>query len=284
MCYAYISDTNRKGKLSKRAEKLRFIGYSLQTKGYHLLDERTSKVLVRRDVIFNEANFEYSSDPIEASNEGPTNSQEHIVMPDEKEETIEHPEPDKHYAVSEDDEHRYPKRHRSAPIRYGIDEYVDAAFLGATNEEEPKSIEEALKNKIWKEAADCEYQSLMDNETWELVNLPSGRKPVGCKWIFKTKCTSEGKVERYKARLVAKGYTQIPGEDYDETFSPVVRYSSIRALLAFAVQNNMMIHQMDMVTAFLNGSLSEEIYMEQPPGYIKEGEENLVCKLKRSLA
>ena len=81
--------------------------------------------------------------------------------------------------MSEDDEHRYPKRHRSAPIRYGIDEYVDAAFLGATNEEEPKSIEEALKNKIWKEAADCEYQSLMDNETWELVNLPSGRKPNG---------------------------------------------------------------------------------------------------------
>ena len=111
----------------------------------------------------------------------------------------------------------------------------------------------------------------------------SGRKPVGCKWIFKTKCTNEGKVERYKARLLAKGYTQKPGEDYDETFSPVGRYSSIRALLAFAVQNNMMIHQTDVVTAFLNGSLSEEIYMEQPPGYIKEGEENLVCKLKRSL-
>ena len=82
---------------------------------------------------------------------------------------------------------------------------------------------------------------------------------------------------------MAKGYTQKSGEDCDETFSPVVKYSSIRALLAFAVQNNMMIHQMDVVTAFLNGSLSEEIYMEQPPGYIKEGEENLVCKLKRSL-
>ena len=128
-----------------------------------------------------------------------------------------------------------------------------------------------------------EYQSLMENETWRLVKLPTGRKPVGYKWIFKTKCTSDCKVERCKARLVAKGYTQKPGEDYDETYSPVVRYSSIRALPAFAVQNGMIVHQMDVVTAILNRTLDEEIYMEQPPGYIKKGEEHLVCKLKRSL-
>ena len=149
--------------------------------------------------------------------------------------------------------------------------------------EEQKSIEKALKDQEWKEAADSEYQSLMENETWKLVKLPTGRKPVGCKWIFKTKCTSDGKVEHYKARLVAKGYTQKPGEDYDETYSPVVKYSSIRALLAFAVQNGMIVHQMDVVTVFLNGTLDEEIYMEQPPGYIEKGEEHLVCKLKRSL-
>ena len=152
--------------------------------------------------------------------------------------------------------------------------------MSASQVEEPKCIEEALKSKEWKEAADSEYQSLMDNGTWNLVKLPDGRKPVGCKWIFKTKCTSEGKIERYKARLVAKGYTQKPGEDYDQTFSPVARYSSICALLAFAVQNNMIIHQMDVVTAFLNGTLDEEIYMEQPPGYIMEGKENLVYELK----
>ena len=137
--------------------------------------------------------------------------------------------------------------------------------------EEPKSIEEALKDQEWKESAGSEYQSLMENETWKLVKLPTGRKPVECKWIFKMKCTSDGKVERYKARLVAEGYTQKPGEDYhDETYSPVVKYSSIRALLAFAVQNGMIVHQMDVVTAFLNGTLDEEIYMEQPPGYIKK--------------
>ena len=138
----------------------------------------------------------------------------------------------------------------------------------------PKSIEEALKDQEWKEAANSEYQSLMENETWKFVKLSTGRKPVGCKWIFKMKCTSDGKVEHYKVRLVAKGYTQ-KSEDYDETYSSVVRYSSIQALLAFAAQNGMIVHQMDVVTVFLIGTLDEEIYMEQPPGYTKKGEEYL---------
>ena len=82
---------------------------------------------------------------------------------------------------------------------------------------------------------------------------------------------------------MAKGYGQTYGENYDETFSPVVRFSSIRSLLAFAIQNDMLIHQMDVVTAFLNGKLKEEIYMQQPPGYVEQGKEHLVCKLKKSL-
>ena len=203
MCYAYIPDTNRKGKLSKKADKRRFIGYSLQTKGYRLFDEGTSKVLVRQDVIFNEVDFQYNSGTVEVTNGETTNGQEQVVIPEDKEEPIEPPE----QVNPEGDQYRYPRRHRSAPIRYGIDEYVDAAFLGAGQMEEPKSIEEALKSKEWKGAADSEYQSLMENETWKLVKVPSGRKPVECKWIFKTKCTNDGKVEHYKARLVAKGYT-----------------------------------------------------------------------------
>ena len=94
---------------------------------------------------------------------------------------------------------------------------------------------------------------------------------------------SNGKVERFKARLVAKGYVQQYGIDYEETFSPVVRFSSIRLLLAYAVQNEILVHQMDVVTAFLNGKLEEEIYMEQPYGYILSGKEHLVCKLQKSL-
>ena len=283
MCYAYIPEVNKKGKLSNKAEKLRFIGYSLQTKGYRLIDESTSKVLVRRDVICNESDFQYDSSKTKVIDEGTTTNHEQVMVP-EDEEPIELPiEPQPQEQVVQEQQHRYPRRQRTAPVRYGIDEFVDTAFLDEVQIEEPKGIEEALKDQEWKEAADSEYQSLMENETWKLVKLPTGRKPVGCKWIFKTKRTSEGKVERYKARLVAKGYTQKSGEDYDETFSPVVRYSSIRTLLAFAVQNGLIIHQMDVVTAFLNGTLDEDIYMEQQPGYIKKGEEHLVCKLKRSL-
>ena len=151
---------------------------------------------------------------------------------------------------------------------------------------EPKTLNEALASvhsREWKAATDSEYQSLIENDTWELVELPADRTAIRCKWVFKTKCGSDGTVDRYKGRLIAKGYAQRFGVDYDETFSPVVRFSSIRALLAVAVVNDMLVHQMDVVTAFLNGTLEEEIYMQQPEGYIQPGSDHLVCKLKKSL-
>ena len=97
------------------------------------------------------------------------------------------------------------------------------------------------------------------------------------------KYDGKGRVDRFKGRLVAQGYSQKYGIDYDETFSPVARFSSIRTLLAFAVQRGMLIYQMDVVTAFLNGDLKEEIFMQQPPGYVELGKEELVCKLKKLL-
>ena len=176
---------------------------------------------------------------------------------------------------------RQSSRQRRVPVRYGTDEYVEAAINSQTIE--PKNIVEALEQEDWKTAANAEYLSLIENDTWDLVDLPEGRKPVECKWIFKIKRGSDGSIKRYKARLVAKGFSEKHGTDNDETLAPVVRYSSIRTLIAYAVQNNMKIDQMDVVTAFLNGKLEEDIYMTQPEGYVKPGEEKKVCKLKRSL-
>ena len=160
-------------------------------------------------------------------------------------------------------------------MRFGFDEYADVVTVDhlayrATQVPEPKTMEEALSSDAadeWKAAADSEYSSLQENQTWELVKLPPNREAVPCKWVFKVKYRENGDIERFKARLVAKGYVQKHGVDYDETFSPVVRFSSIRILLSFALQHNLHIHQMDVVTAFLHGKLEEEIYMTQPCGY-----------------
>ena len=105
--------------------------------------------------------------------------------------------------------------------------------------------------------------SLQDNDVWELVNLPVGRKVVGSKWVYKIKTGSDGSLDRYKARLVAQGYTQKYSDDYDETFCPVVRMESLRTLIALSVQYGLTLHQVDGIKAFLNGTL-EEVYMYQP--------------------
>ena len=176
------------------------------------------------------------------------------------------------------------------PVRYGIDEYADISVqhtaYRVTHIVEPQTYEQAQQSpqsKEWLAAAENEYQSLIENHTWDLVELPPDRTPIGSKWVFKAKHNSDGTIERFKGRLVAKGYSQQHGIDFYKTFSPVVSYTSIRTLLAYALQRNMTIHQMDVVTAFLNGDLNEENYMSQPDGFIKPGTEHLVCKLRKSI-
>lgn len=125
-----------------------------------------------------------------------------------------------------------------------------------------------------------EINSLNKNHTWSLVELPEGKKAIGCKWTFKIKKDANGKIHRYKARLVAKGYAQTHGVDYYETYSPVTNITTICSLLAIANNRKMHIHQMDVHTAFLNGILDEEVYMCKPEGY--RTNTNLVCKLRKS--
>ena len=125
-------------------------------------------------------------------------------------------------------------------------------------------------------------ESMKVNDVWTLVDPPEGVKPIGRKWVFKRKRGANGKVETYKARLVAKGYHQHYGIDYDETFSPVAMLKSIRIMLAIVAHLDYEIWQMDVKIAFLNGELTEEVYMIQPKGFTSI-DESKVCKLQRSI-
>jgi hypothetical protein len=176
---------------------------------------------------------------------------------------------------------RFGRRVRKPALPNGMVDYTMANIVFSNDE--PTSVEEALNGPDadqWKAAMDEEYNSLILNHTWKLVPLPPDRKPIDCKWVFRKKYTDTGEVEKYKARLVARGFTQVKGIDYHETFSPVVKFASIRTLLALAVQHSYIVHQMDVTTAYLNGDLEEDIYMTQPEGYVKG---DYVCKLQRSL-
>lgn len=147
----------------------------------------------------------------------------------------------------------------------------------------PEKLEDACENKNWVDAMNVEMEALEKNNTWELVNLPSGKKPVGCRWVYSIKYNAAGEIERYKARLVAKGYTQTYGIDFQETFSPVAKLNTIRVILSIAANLEWPLHQFDVKNAFLHGDLEEEIYMDIPPGFCHEEGEKKVCKLNKAL-
>ena len=153
-------------------------------------------------------------------------------------------------------------------------------------EDDPKSFSEAMTSRdvaFWKEAINNEMDSLISNNTWILLDLPQGSKSIGCKWVFRRKYNTDGSIQTFKARLVAKGFRQKEGVDYFDTYALVARISSIRVLLALASVYSLFVHQMDVKTSFLNGNLDEEVYMEQPEGFVLPGNENKVCKLIKSV-
>ncbi|XP_074560084.1 uncharacterized protein LOC141816146, partial [Curcuma longa] len=174
-----------------------------------------------------------------------------------------------------DDEPEEVELRRSKRAR--VEKFYGSDFITFMLESEPQNYTEALRSSEgphWKEAIASEITSILQNHTWELVDLPPGSKPLGCKWIFKRKKKSDDTIDRYKARLVIKGYRQREGLDYFDTYALVSRITSIRVLLAIATLWNLEIHQMDVKTAFLNGNLEEEIYMEQLEGFSAPGQEN----------
>jgi hypothetical protein len=150
-------------------------------------------------------------------------------------------------------------------------------------EEEPTCFEESIQRKEWVYAMTEEYQSIMKNEEWEIVPRPKNKDVVSSRWLFKRKHVVDGSIEKYKAIFVTRSFSQKEGIDYEETFSPVARYTSIRTIIALAAKMKWKLHQMDVKTTFLNGVIEEEVYIEQPQGFEVEDRKSHVCRLKKAL-
>ena len=285
--YAHVPKDERQ-KLDSKARKCFFLGYGTDTKGYRLYDPSRARIIHSRDVLFNELGAEVEKEKSEKE------KSEHHEMPEQQERKymeveVESGEPSGGDDSSSPDSEsamelvpRRSERDRRNPNRYG--DWV--AYITTDLPTEPSTLKEALGSQEaaeWQEAMKMEMDSLHSNDVWDLVKLPEGRKVIGSKWVFKRKLSPDGTVQRHKARLVAQGFSQKFGLDYEETFSPVVRFESVRMVIAAAAQHGLKLHQMDVTTAFLNGELQDEVYMKQPEGFIAPGQEDLVCKLKRSI-
>jgi hypothetical protein len=136
---------------------------------------------------------------------------------------------------------------------------------------ERSQVQVSVKKKEWKEAMMEEYQSIMKNDVWEIVPRPKGKFVVTSKWVYKIKHAVDGSIDKYKARFVARGFSQQEGEDYDETFSPVSRYTSIRAIISLATSMGWSLHQMDVKTTFLNGVIEEEVWQKHGEIFLGKG-------------
>ena len=276
--YAHIPKDERQ-KLDPKMRKCIFLGYGQQTKGYRLYDPDRGKIFYSRDVKFNESEKEKeneaNNDPVYHVDLDFSHNGENMTDSDKC--TTEQPSIECETEV-------VPRR--SERLRHPPDFYGTRVNVTSQNPKEPKSIEEAVsgpEKPKWEKAMEVEMQSLEENSVWDLVELPEGKRAIGNKWVYKVKTGADGLIERYKARLVAQGFSQKYGDDYDETFCPVVRLESLRVLIALAVQYGLKLHQVDVTTAFLNGELEEEVYMRQPEGFITQGKEHMVCKLNKSI-
>jgi hypothetical protein len=280
-----VPEPKRK-KLGERGIECVFLGYAENSKAYRFMVIESNDsypinmVIESRDAIFQENRFTSIQNPKDIVHSNVQSLENNISNKD----TLSCSEP------------RRSKRIRKVK-NYGSDFFM--FLVEGTNdsinsygpicynlENDPETFEEAIKSQdssFWKEAIQEEMDSIMGNKTWKLVDLPPGSKPIGCKWILKRKMKVDGTIDKFKARLVAKGFTQKEGIDYFDTYAPVARIASIRVLLALASIYKLVIHQMDVKTAFLNGELDEEVYMKQPEGFVVKGQEHKVCKLTKSL-
>jgi hypothetical protein len=190
-------------------------------------------------------------------------------------------------AIHRDPGHVHPMvTRRAAGVLRPVDRLILAAATSSTPPDAssvPSSVRTALADPHWRRAMEEEYAALLANHTWDLVPRPPGTNVVTGKWLFRHKMTSDGSLDRYKARWVLWGFTQRPGVNYDETFSPVVKFATVRAVLSLALSRDWAIHQLDVENAFLHGTLMETVYCSQSTGFVDADRSDLVYRLNQSL-
>ncbi|CAJ2636761.1 unnamed protein product [Trifolium pratense] len=261
VCFAHVPQVKR-DKLDKKAIPGIFVGYSSVSKAYKVYHPQSGKMTVSRDVHFNEDQQWDWKNPKKTI--GSFNDIEDDYLEKQTTELCEN--------ELEDD-----PPIRGTRLLSDIYQRCNVAVC------EPACCEEALKDPKWKNAMEEEMSMIQKNKTWELVDKPEDRNIIGVKWVFRTKLNADCSINKYKARLVVKGYAQIFGVDYSETFAPVSRLDTIRLVLAIAAQKGWKVFQLDVKSAFLNGDLQEEIYVEQPEGFAVQGGEDKVYLLKKAL-
>lgn len=286
IAYTLISQQNRQ-KLDCKSEKCIFVGYSSQSKAYRLYNPTSGKIIVSRNVVFDEfANWNWFENKkiqtaeiqieddisvqkeVSIDSQTTTNAQSSLQLEARPRRQTQPSSRLRDFEVFQDD---------------AIDAEGDIIHFAMFANIDPSSYGEAAEKEVWRNAMKEEMVSIERNGTWDLVNLPAGKEAIGLKWVFKTKYQADGKIQKYKARLVAKGYRQQYGVDYEETFAPVVRFETVRVALALAAQMKWPVFQFDVKSAFLNGDLQEEVYVSQPDGFVIKGKESKVYKLRKAL-
>lgn len=301
-CLAFASTLSAgRNKFSPRAKLCIFLGYPSGIKWYKLLDFHTHEIFISRDVIFHEKVFPFkTSHSTAAFHNDPF---DYVALPKLDHHTIieniHHPLPIIDVSNNEPDilnsqptHNQTRKSHRQikkpsylldyhcndishSTTTYPISSVLSYNQLSApyksyisniTMDIEPKFYHQAIKYPEWKQAMDDEIKALETNNTWSLVPLPPDKTPIGCKWVYKIKRHPDGTIERHKARLVAKGYNQTAGIDFLDTFSHVAKLVTVKSVLALAAIQKWHLHQLHVSNAFLNGDLTEEVYMTLPLG------------------